>query len=165
MIETFLPEYAAVPLIINFDISVIAASVSASFPAPVPLPVPAPVAEEAERPRKKPRKKQEYVPGVGTANYAFIIVLYQVPPLLRPSHAVRRLQHKGAACSYRMRQRLDRNNMLLRRISMGSFFLGGRSFVTGRRPADLATSPSLVGCQLLPPHVLCHASYDMAGAK
>lgn len=57
-----------------------AASVSASFPAaaPPPLPVPAPVAEEAERPRKKPRKKQEYVPGMGSANYAFIIVLYQV---------------------------------------------------------------------------------------
>ena len=64
--------------------TLLAASVSPSFSAPAPLPVPAPAAEEAERPRKKPRKKQEYVPGVGTANYAFIIVLYQVAP---PMHA------------------------------------------------------------------------------
>ena len=35
------------------------------------------IVEEAERPRKRAKKKQEYVPGVGTANYAFLIILYQ----------------------------------------------------------------------------------------
>ena len=59
-----------------------AASVSAPIPKPIPGPVPA--VEEAERPRKKARIAKEYVPGVGTANYAFIIILYQVQITLHP---------------------------------------------------------------------------------
>ena len=60
-------------------LSALAASVSAPIPVAASMPAPALVAEEVQRPRKKPKKKQEYMPGVGTANYAFIIVLYQVP--------------------------------------------------------------------------------------
>ena len=41
------------------------------------VPTAAAAAEDAERPRKRAKKKQEYVPGVGTANYAFLIILYQ----------------------------------------------------------------------------------------
>lgn len=30
------------------------------------------------RPKKKARKQKEYIPGVGTAGYAFLITLFQV---------------------------------------------------------------------------------------
>jgi hypothetical protein len=51
---------------------------TAQATAPALVPAAAPAAEDSGRPKKKPRKKQEYVPGVGTANYAFLILLYQV---------------------------------------------------------------------------------------
>ena len=51
---------------------------TAQATAPALVPAAAPAAEDLGRPKKKPRKKQDYVPGVGTANYAFLILLYQV---------------------------------------------------------------------------------------
>lgn len=35
-------------------------------------------APEDTRPKKKVRKQKEYIPGVGTAGYAFLITLFQV---------------------------------------------------------------------------------------
>ncbi len=35
-------------------------------------------ASEEARPKKKARKHKEYIPGVGTAAYAFLITLFKV---------------------------------------------------------------------------------------
>jgi len=59
-------------------------AVVVSGPISAPASAPVPAVEEAERPRKKPKIAKEYVPGVGTANYAFIIILYQVQITLHP---------------------------------------------------------------------------------
>ena len=102
-------QYDCTLLVSNADqdcMTLFAASVSAPFPAPASQPAPEPAAVEVERPRKKLRKKQEYVPGVGTANYAFIIVLYQV---FHPLHVLRsgnQLQ-LAAQCQFPSKSRIS----------------------------------------------------------
>lgn len=53
------------------------------------------------RPAKRARKQKEYVPGVGTANYAFLITLYMVRCVKGTGYRVEGLELVRGGCGGR----------------------------------------------------------------